>query len=208
MKKQCSVYKCENKYFCKGYCIRHYRQMVDYGKILERTINDPNHFWFENNICYIQIYNNKNMPKCVVMIDREDYEKVKDFKWKQDHGNRGVISNNKVGYLSRLITSTTDPKIEVDHKNHNILDNRKENLRPCTRSQNQANQLKHKNNTSGYKGVCWSSNYNKWAVMINHNKERVHLGYFINKEDAARAYNEAAIKYHGEFALLNKIEEE
>lgn len=97
------------------------------------------------------------------------------------------------------------PRHEVDHINGDTLDNRRENLRYTSRIQNSWNRGKQSNNTSGYKGVQWSPWCNKWAVRIVHNKKEVRVGYFEDVADAAEAYNQAAILYHGDYARLNVV---
>lgn len=95
----------------------------------------------------------------------------------------------------------------VDHINHNGLDNRKANLRFATCRQNAWNSRKGGNRgASRYKGVQWNKNSKKWqAVIYNNNSRKIYLGFFDDEKAAARAYNEAAQKYHGEFALLNDV---
>lgn len=96
----------------------------------------------------------------------------------------------------------------IDHKNGNTLDNRRENLRICTYSENNRNRKQiSSNNKSGYKGVSWDKQKNKWRTCLNINKKQKHIGFFNDIIEAAKAYNEAAIKYFGEFAKLNKIKE-
>jgi hypothetical protein len=199
--KACSVERCTGKYLSKGYCRKHYLQIIRHGKILERTIYDLNTYWFENNICYIQIFDRFNNPKCVVMIDVEDYEKVKDYKW-GCYGN-GYIGNKTFGYLSRYIMNITNPNIKVDHKFHNLFDNRKSFLRPCFQNQNIMNSHKKSNNTSGYKGVIWFIKRNKWMGRIQTKGKLTILGYYNTKEEAAKAYDEKAKELFGEFAKLN-----
>ena len=92
----------------------------------------------------------------------------------------------------------------VDHINHNGLDNRKANLRFATRTQNNWNRIHHKQNSSSrYKGVAWHKHTKMWAARIGVNGRRIALGYFDNQIDAAKAYDKAAKKHHGEFAVLN-----
>lgn len=97
----------------------------------------------------------------------------------------------------------TPKGMETDHVNHNGLDNRIENLRVCSNTQNKHNRLIYSNNKSGYKGVTWFKPVKKWRASIVVNKKQIVLGYFANIEDAARAYDEAAIENFGEFASTN-----
>jgi hypothetical protein len=94
------------------------------------------------------------------------------------------------------------PHPEIDHKNRNMSDNRIDNLRIATSSQNKHNKGKLRTNTSGYKGVTWHSQTNKWAARIWLNNKPISLGLFQSKEDAAAAYARAAEKLHGHFKCL------
>ncbi len=91
------------------------------------------------------------------------------------------------------------PEDEIDHIDLNSSNNKWDNLREATRKQNSYNRPKHKNNTSGYKGVTRQPNCNKWKAQIMINRKMIYLGLFQNIEDAAKAYKEAAIKYFGEY---------
>lgn len=103
--------------------------------------------------------------------------------------------------MSREILGSLSGK-EADHKNRNTLDNRRSNLRDATRSQNQSNKDVHRISASGYRGV-YSVGNRKWVAQIRHHKVCVYLDRFLSVEEAAQAYDEAAKKYHGEFAVLN-----
>lgn len=92
------------------------------------------------------------------------------------------------------------PKSQIDHINCMRSDNRLSNLREATNTENNINQYKKKSNTSGYKGVCWVKDENNWLAQIRVNGKKMRLGQFKNVEDAANAYREAALKYHGDFA--------
>lgn len=96
------------------------------------------------------------------------------------------------------------PKGDIDHQDGNPLNNRFNNLREATRSENLRNADIRRNNTSGYKGVCWNKRRGKWMSGIGHKGKNLHLGYFTDKRDAAQAYNFAAARLHGEFARMNE----
>ena len=91
------------------------------------------------------------------------------------------------------------PGMDVDHIFHNRRDNRKSKLRLCKHIDNCKNNPLRSNNTSGYTGVWYSKNRNKWVAEIRVNKKKIHLGYFNNKEDAHIEYEKAKEKYFGEF---------
>jgi len=93
----------------------------------------------------------------------------------------------------------------TDHIDMNGLNNQRKNLRVATKGQNEANQIKYRNNTSGFKGVSWHKGTEKWEAKIMVNSQSKYLGLFNSRIDAAHAYNDAAIKYHGDFARLNII---
>lgn len=89
---------------------------------------------------------------------------------------------------------------QVDHEDGDGLNNRRRNLRFSTFSQNNHNRGPYKRNTSGFKGVSWSSSKKRWEAHIQVAGKHLHLGRFRNKLDAAKAYEVAAKKYLGEFA--------
>jgi hypothetical protein len=109
--------------------------------------------------------------------------------------------------MHRFITNAP-PGTEVDHKNHDTLDNRDCNLRVCTKAQNQWNAKPRKDNVTGYKGVAWHKATQKWVAHIKANGIKHHLGLFKTIREAVIAWNEAALKYHGEYVYLNPIPEE
>jgi len=161
----------------------------------------------------IPLRNRKKEIVDYVLVDDDDFKKINQYKWYylKRKTSSAVISKNKnykTIYLHRLVMSAKKNEV-VDHINHNILDNRKSNLRICTQSQNMMNMRKNKNNTSIYKGVHEMNNIgsrkNKWRVTLMKNYKQIHIGVFDSQIKAAIAYNKAALKYFGEFALLNKI---
>lgn len=147
------------------------------------------------------------------IVDDADWNLVKGIKWyawfnPSTKSYYAVFSQQRDGkkktiYLHRLLMGNPIGKV-VDHKNHDTLDNRRENLRICTQQDN-VRAGKGKVGKSGYKGVFWNKERKKWQGKIYDGKKSVHLGMFKTKTAAARAYNEAAKKIFGEFNYLNKI---
>lgn len=147
----------------------------------------------------------------IALVDDSFFEKISSHKWFFQSGyaarslcRKGVRSNWKMHWS---VIGKPEVGMVVDHINGNGLDNRLENLRFCTSSQNTKNQVKHCRNTSGYKGVVKYSGKksDRWTARISVNNKIFRLGRFNSPKDAAKAYNEAAIKYHGEFANINSI---
>jgi hypothetical protein len=138
------------------------------------------------------------------IVDDEDFEHLNQWKWGLDtdgYAIRGIhIPRRKTFIMHREIMKT--PKgMETDHINGNKLDNRKCNLRICTKSQNKMNISRQVDNMSGYKGV--SRHCADWQAQIGKDGIKIYLGIYKNKELAARAYDEAAKKLFGEYARLN-----
>lgn len=98
-----------------------------------------------------------------------------------------------------------DRSVELDHICANKACVNPEHLRECSKSENMCYRPTQANNTSGFKGVCWNKQCGKWMAKIILKRKQIHLGLFVSKEMAARAYNEAALIYHGEFAWLNNV---
>ncbi len=106
-------------------------------------------------------------------------------------------------FMHREIMNAPAGKI-VDHRDRAGLNNTKKNLRLVTRAENSRNCKKtNKPTSSKYRGVSWYGRRKRWRVQIRYNGMRKHLGFFKNEDDAARAYDEAAKRHHGEFAGLN-----
>jgi hypothetical protein len=145
-------------------------------------------------------------------VDDEDFNRLNKHRWHlTPYGYAATRKRIKYGVhrtvqMHRMIMQT--PRhLDTDHRDGIELNNQKYNLRVCTRKQNIQNQTIHKNNTSGYKGVCWNKSIKKWIAGISPNRKTIHLGCFLDKNEAAFAYNRAAKKYFGEFAHLNIIKE-
>lgn len=142
-----------------------------------------------------------------VLVDSEDFDQLNQFKWHvKKHGKlryaaRTLLRKDGHGTVRMHCVIMKVPiGMEVDHKNGNGLDNRKKNLRLCTRAENSRNRGKSKNNTSGYKGVFYHIKARKWIAQIVCNRRKIYLGIFNDKKQAYVAYVKACDKYHGEYA--------
>lgn len=144
----------------------------------------------------------------MAIVDDADYDWLCQWKWRFD-GRYAVRSeyigtfNGKKNYrkvtMHRLIAGTPEG-MDTDHINGVMLDNRRSNLRICTRSQNLQNQRPLVGKSSKYKGVAWNKAKKKWRAMIGINGTNKWLGAYATEEEAAQAYRDAAEKYFGEFA--------
>lgn len=135
------------------------------------------------------------------IFDADDFGKVKNYTWLVDGQGYVIASaNRKIVKLHRLIMNL-GPGLVVDHKDHNKLDNRKSNLRICTNQQNGCNRLSSNiPKYSQYKGVSWYKSTGKWAAAIKCHGRKINLGSFDTEQGAAKAYNDAASLYFGDFA--------
>jgi len=133
------------------------------------------------------------------------YDLNKVCGYKDTHGHLKIYFRGCAFQAHRLVWVMHNGPIEgglfIDHINGKRDDNRIENLRLATNTQNLWNAHgPSKNNKSGFKGVNWDKVYNKWKASISANGKRHHLGYFSNPEDAGEAYRKAAKELHGDFA--------
>jgi len=156
-------------------------------------------FYLENSMKEIPLTQGR-----VAIVDDEDYEWLNQWKW--FFMNNGYAATNRKGkprkmlYMHREINKTPDG-VETDHINHNKLDNRKCNLRNCTRTQNQVNIAYKTSERNPYRGV--EKRCQKYRAHIFIDNKTVYLGTHKNAEDAARAYDVKAVEMWGEFAITN-----
>jgi hypothetical protein len=133
----------------------------------------------------------------VAWVDDEDYPKVKDSKWFYNNGYAMSKSTGERVLLHRFLTNC--PKgMQVDHKDGDPLNNRRDNIRICTLAENNRNKKKGKG-TSKYKGVAWDKWTNKWLAHI----KNIHIGRFDEEIEAAEAYDLKAKEVFGEYARPN-----
>lgn len=153
-------------------------------------------------------------PSGVAIVSSEDYEFLSQFKWYRSPWGYAVrIPSRKLGkrkhifmhraIMERVLGGPIPEGYETDHINMDKLDNQRVNLRLATGSQNRMNRKRYKGSTSQYKGVHWNKKKKRWQSRITVNEKIRHLGYFINEDDAGRAYDEQARKLFGEYARLN-----
>ena len=139
------------------------------------------------------------------IVDDADFEWLNQYKWCLSYWGYAVsrtskkLGKQKTIFMHRLILGV--PKgMDTDHVNGNRLDNRRANIRACSRTQNNRNKPVQKNNLTKFKGVCFRPEKNRWRALIMANRKRVELGLFKTAEEAHAAYCAAAKKYHGEYA--------
>lgn len=149
----------------------------------------------------------------VAFVDPDDYKRIAAHKWcaqwnRKTNSFIAVRADNSSGKRSTLLMhrSVLDaPHGQfVDHISHDTLDNRRSNLRLCSNSQNSRNQLLRSSNSSWFKGVHWLRQNRCWRASITVDRKTIHLGCFASADAAAEAYDVAAVRYFGEFALTNK----
>lgn len=187
-------------------CNKHRTQLNTKGKI-KRTRYDANEIILKDNYAIMKIYNINGKEIAETLIDINDVEKIKLYKWALSGGRIKYvtsINNDHQLLLHRLIMNANDNQM-VDHINHNTLDNRKSNLRLSNNITNHQNMKIRSNNTSGVPGVGWSKKYNKWRSRIKVNKKEIHLGYFDDFNEAVKVRKEAEQKYFGEYSYDKSI---
>ena len=152
---------------------------------------------------FIALTRNQN-----AIVDARDFEWLDQWNWfavwnpytRSFYAYRCVKTKNRGMHC--VILGCKNGK-QGDHKNHDTLDNRRDNLRKCTSAQNRCNMKVTRRSTTGYKGVFPYHTKGKWKSQISINDRSKYLGVFSSPEAAGRAYDEAAKKYYGEFAHLN-----
>lgn len=146
------------------------------------------------------------------LVDDEDFERVNQLKWHVSWAGKYVYAKANIGKgrhrktqtMHRFILGLADPAVKVDHHpDSSGLNNQRNNLRTATQAQNVRNQHLSTKNTSGLKGASWKASENRWYAQITVLSKTKSLGLYRFAIDAARAYDAAALRLHGEFAATN-----
>lgn len=147
------------------------------------------------------------------LVDDDDYDRLSKYKWcalkhhtgKYYAARTDVANNRKTVRMHRFIMGICDSQVLVaDHINHDTLDNRKSNLRVCTKKENAKNRTSSKGSASNYLGVH-KTREGSFVARCGSAPNRKYLGYFKCEIEAAKAYDKAAKEMHGEFASLNFV---
>ena len=179
-----------NIYNCKKCC----RDGVDDEELFKRIDGYEN--YFVSNFGNIKNTKTNRIMKPVNHI--QGYKMINLYK----NGKMKMFSVHRLVALAFL--ENPDNKPMIDHIDNNTANNNVKNLRWATQKDNLANQGKQINNTSGFKGVCFHKNKNKYQAHININGKIKHLGYFKTAEEASQVYEAKAREIHGEFFYKNK----
>lgn len=141
-------------------------------------------------------------------VDDEDFDRVSRYKWTLDTNGYVVRKETLPGKVKRKVLlhrfiMNAPHGFDVDHEDHDPLNNLKSNLRICTRSQNSMNRGPKPGSSSQYKGVSFHKRDKAWRACLTVSGQRIDLGYHYTEQEAAIAYDYAAYAYFGEFAYLN-----
>lgn len=190
---KCKVEGCNGKHRANGYCYKHYMQLKRQGYIKDTIYTNT----YEKYNDYILLIINRDNEQYNVLIDIDDYDKIKKYKWCISHDGYvvGTLENKKQVKLHRYIMNCPN-ELVVDHINHNKLDNRKSNLRIATVQENSMNQRKPKNNTSGYKNIRKVDNRYEISVMVNGKR---YYEYTLTLKQAIKTRDEMLDRLHKEF---------
>jgi len=147
------------------------------------------------------------------LVDDEGFEELSKFKWYVRKFNGRYCAARSSGKIDgkysallmhrEILGLKPGDGLVGDHINHNTLDNRRNNLRVCTQTQNLRNRTSRKGSSSKFLGVNWDKTNKKWRAQIKSSGKSVYLGCFDSELKAAKTYDEAAFEHYGEFANLN-----
>lgn len=199
-------YNKPGKYFNFIFCNRHRYQADNYNHVEFRTRFTPNDYIIKKN--YIEIIAYKNNEKFIIKIDKEDFNKVKNYKWcifqkirKLKKSGEIKYSNyafNRHFFMHNLIMNKSKNNFVIDHINRDSLDNRKKNLRICTQLINARNSSIRTDNKSGVPGVRYRKDRNKYVARLIIGRKNIFCKSFNTLEEAIKARKQAEILYRCE----------
>lgn len=192
------------KYNGEYYCKKHYNHMYRYGKIINKTIYDKNDYVENGEYIQIILRDKKQSENGRCIIDKEFYDKVKNYKWYLSFGyckTKGINKHSGT-CIQDLIMDNLNKKHKYDHINKKKLDNIKHNLRKVTSQQNAMNMGKKHTNTSGVTGVALYKNDRvlKWDATITYKYKNIFLGRFISFDEAVHCRLKGEIEYFKEYS--------
>lgn len=147
----------------------------------------------------------------IAIVDEEDFDRISQHRWRIDKDKGYAVRTSyetgrrTIVQMHRQIFDLVPGDPDRDHRDGNKLNNRKANLRPCTRVEGLLNRGPRKDNRSGFKGVYWDKQASSWEACIERNGTKRWKAGFIDPAAAARLYNEWARELFGEFAWLNPV---
>ena len=197
---RCTVTNCPRSVVGKGLCSRHWQQDRKHGHVITTVARTHSPILEKDGHIQVGLLDVFDNLVGWTLISPEDVFLVRGKKLRSDKGAYAVFfGTRRMGYLHRALLPGVK---EIDHVNGDGLDNRRENIRPATRSQNSANKL-----AKGTKGVRRRGNrYEAYiSAKASGGKSWHYLGMYCTKEEAALAYNRAAREQWGEFARLNTL---
>ena len=187
-------------------CYKHMHQLHKYGKFLDnisRTNSDLNDYVVSDGVAYFNLYNQKNEKIATFIIDVCDIQKVKYHKWRLSHGHvvTGLPSKGQQRDLSHVVLDIQkDDSVVVDHINGDPLDNTRGNLRICSQGENVLNKRFMSNNTTGFIGVSYKKDRDRYDPEIRFGYTRCHLGMTKTIEEAVYKRYIAEQLLFGEYA--------
>lgn len=172
--------------------------------------NYKNQYRFIDNICYIDCFNTKGVFTGSILIDKNDYTIVKDYQWHIENSRKN-LQYGQASTNGRLSTKTIrihrlliPDSIQIDHINHNGLDNRRVNLRTCNNRENNCNKdFSKRPPKSGYTGIRLNKKTGSYYVRIMVNKKEISLGHFKSLDKALEARKQGELKYFNNFRYSN-----